>query len=120
MKTFAERLKYARTRAQLSQDSLAGKANITKGAISQWENGVASGCKIDTLFNLADALMVDARWLATGHGEPETTTELPHHLVAAKSLDKLPAEAREPLVKLIQSFANAADERFWRWAKEVS
>lgn len=119
MKTFAERLKHARTRAQLSQDSLAHRAGVTKGAISQWENATASGCKIDTLFNLADALMVDARWLATGHGEPETTTELPHHLQAGKSLDKLPQAARDPLVKLIQAFAEASDERFWKWAKEV-
>lgn len=118
MKTFAERLKYARNRAQMSQDSLAQRAGITKGAISQWENNISSGCKIETLFNLADALMVDARWLATGHGEPETTTELPHHLQAGKALDKLPQEARDPLIKLIQALSTAADERFWRWAKE--
>ena len=120
MKTFAERLKYARNRAQLSQESLANKAGVTKGAISQWENSTSSGCKIETLFALADALMVDARWLATGHGAPETTTELPHHLQAGKALDKLPADAKEPLVKLIKAFAEASDERFWRWAKEVS
>lgn len=119
MKTFAERLKYARTRAQLSQDSLANRAGVTKGAVSQWENQTSTGCKIETLFELADALMVDARWLATGHGEPETTTELPHHLQAGKALDKLPKEAKEPLVKLIQALAEASDERFWKWAKEV-
>ena len=119
MKTFAERLKYARTRAQLSQDSLAQKSGVTKAALSQWENSQSAGCKIDTLFNLADSLMVDARWLATGRGEPETTTELPHHLQAGKSLDKLPLEAKEPLVKLINALALASDERFWKWAKEV-
>lgn len=119
MKTFAERLKHARNRAQLSQDSLAQKTGCTKAAISQWENAASAGCKIDTLFALSDALMVDARWLATGRGEPDTTTELPHHLQAGKSLDKPPQEAREPLVKLINAFAAASDERFWRWAKEV-
>ena len=119
MNTFGERLRYARSRAQMSQDSLSDRVGVTKGAISQWENDVVSGCNVDVLFKLADALLADARWLATGQGEPEVTLEMPKNIEVAKAIDAIPTEAREPLVKLIRAISTAADERFWKWAKEV-
>ena len=120
MSEFGERIKQARTRANLSQESLADKVGLTKGAISQWEVGISQSCKIDTLFLLSDALMVDARWLALGKGEPTLTKEMPHHIQLARAIDAIPKDAREPMVKLIQSIASASEERFWKWAKEVS
>ena len=119
MKTFGERLRHARHRAQISQESLADKIGVTKGAVSQWENDLTQGCKNEVLFGISDVLLTDARWLATGQGEPDLTVEMPHHIALAKAIDRIPKDAREPLVSLIRAMSSAAEERFWRWAKET-
>lgn len=119
MQTFGERLRHARHRAQISQESLADKVSVTKGAVSQWESGLTQGCKNDVLFAISDVLLTDARWLATGQGEPDLTIEMPHHIAPAKAIDRIPKDAREPLVSLIRAMSSAAEERFWRWAKET-
>jgi transcriptional regulator with XRE-family HTH domain len=106
-------------RAQMSMESLADKVGTTKGSVSQWEAGLSSGCRIDVLFAIADTLLVDPRWLATGHGEPATTSELPTHIHLASQIDLIPKAAREPLIDLINSLAKASESRFWEWAKEV-
>jgi DNA-binding XRE family transcriptional regulator len=59
------RLKTCRKRLGLSQQQLAAIIQTSQSCISLWENGV-NGASIAFFFQLADALGVDARWLATG------------------------------------------------------
>ena len=63
------RIKKSRTDKGMTQTELATKADCTKGAVSQWEKGDVINLRIERLFKVADALGVDARWLATGQGE---------------------------------------------------
>jgi ribosome-binding protein aMBF1 (putative translation factor) len=59
------RVKDARRRIGLSQQRLAAMIDTSQSCISLWENGV-NGASVSCFFQLADALQVDARWLATG------------------------------------------------------
>jgi ribosome-binding protein aMBF1 (putative translation factor) len=59
------RVKDARRRIGLSQQRLAAMIDTSQSCISLWENGV-NGASVACFFQLADALQVDARWLATG------------------------------------------------------
>ncbi|HEY2782393.1 MAG TPA: helix-turn-helix transcriptional regulator [Steroidobacteraceae bacterium] len=59
------RLKSCRRRLGMSQQQLAAIIQTSQSCISLWENGV-NGASIAFFFQLADALEVDARWLATG------------------------------------------------------
>ena len=46
----------------------ASGKGLTKGAVSQWENGTIKNIRLDTFFRLADALGLEARYLATEKG----------------------------------------------------
>jgi ribosome-binding protein aMBF1 (putative translation factor) len=59
------RVKEARERIGLSQRRLAAMIETSQSCISLWENGI-NGASVACFFQLADALQVDARWLATG------------------------------------------------------
>ena len=59
------RVKAAREQAGLSQQRLAAMIQTSQSCISLWENGI-NGASVACFFQLADALHVDARWLATG------------------------------------------------------
>lgn len=62
------RILAARKAAGLSQEAIAQKLHITKGAVSQWENGEVQNLRLPNLFALAKVLRVEAQWLATGEG----------------------------------------------------
>ena len=69
MDTLASRLKAARNEAGLSQDELAVKAGMTRGGIGHLETGRRDGST--HLPKIADALGVNALWLAEGKGPKE-------------------------------------------------
>lgn len=83
VKTFPERLLHARTRAGLSQTSLAKKAGVSAGAIGNYEAG-AREMPRDVL-SLASALGVRPEWLTTGKGpmNRELPTSAAHPLSLA-------------------------------------
>lgn len=60
--SMGSRILEARTRKGLTQESLAEKIGVTKGAIANYENSV-SFPKVDILFKLFEALDVDANFL---------------------------------------------------------
>lgn len=60
--SMGSRILEARTRKGLTQESLAEKIGVTKGAIANYENSF-SFPKVDILFKLFDALDVDANFL---------------------------------------------------------
>ena len=118
MDALKDRLKWARHRADISQESLANKCGVTKANISKLEAGLTANCALDTLFHMADILQVDPRWLATGKSQspPEDGPSL--RIDANKALLTLPAELREPILTMIESSAKAAEQRYWQWVKE--
>lgn len=68
MQTFAERCKHARELASLSLAKVADRIGVSTQAVWNYENRPDGGVSVELLFPLADALGVEARWLATGEG----------------------------------------------------
>ena len=64
------RIKRRRLELGWNQETLAGKANCTKGAVSQWETGDVKNLQARRLIKVADALDVEVRWLLSGE-EPK-------------------------------------------------
>lgn len=64
MKTLAERLRQARAVQGMSQQQLADAAQVSQGLISRMEAGEVAESRM--MIRIADALSVDARWLAVG------------------------------------------------------
>lgn len=68
METLAERIAERRRELGLYQADLADAAGVSTAAVSQWERGETKNLKLEHLFAIADALKVQARWLALGQG----------------------------------------------------
>jgi transcriptional regulator with XRE-family HTH domain len=119
MTNLAERLKFARARAKISQESLSHRVGITKANISKIELGLTENCALATLFGMADILGVDARWLATGKQELAPSGDGPTlRFDANKALAELPHDLKDPLLTLIENAAKASEQRYWTWVKE--
>ncbi|VVD74952.1 MULTISPECIES: helix-turn-helix domain-containing protein [Pandoraea] len=71
MYTLAERLRWARTKAGLSQEQLGTKAGVTQSTIGNLESGTRSTAR--RLPQIAEVLGVNALWLAEGKG-PQTSS----------------------------------------------
>jgi transcriptional regulator with XRE-family HTH domain len=75
---FSDRLRHARKLRGLSQAALARACGLSQGAIANYESKSRRNAK--EIFRLAEALQVNALWLALGTGpmdapeEPETST----------------------------------------------
>ena len=65
--SLALRLKQSRAQARISQRELAKQSGLSQQLISKLENGLVESTA--EVFRLAEALRIDARWLATGKGE---------------------------------------------------
>lgn len=53
-----QRIRHARTNAGLTTDQLADRVGVTRGAVSQWEAGIAAPAA-DKQLKLASALRLD-------------------------------------------------------------
>lgn len=73
MNTFADRLRYTRRLRGLTQAELAKAARVSQGAIGNYERGLRRSAQ--SIFKIAEALGVNARWLDQGTGpmEPDPT-----------------------------------------------
>jgi transcriptional regulator with XRE-family HTH domain len=71
METVGARLKRARLRRVISQADLAERSGVREVTISRIENDRYGPPRLGTIRKLADALRVDAFWLATGEGDSE-------------------------------------------------
>ncbi|WP_321799744.1 helix-turn-helix transcriptional regulator [Burkholderia sp. BCC1988] len=69
MYTLADRLKWARTQAHLSQEQLGDKAGVSQSTIGNLEAGTRQSAR--RLPQIAAALGVDSLWLAEGKGKPQ-------------------------------------------------
>ena len=67
MKTIGERMAYARKEKKLNQEDLANHLNVTRGSISQYENGIIDP-SLENLDQTAKLMDVSFEWLAFGRG----------------------------------------------------
>jgi transcriptional regulator with XRE-family HTH domain len=64
--TFGKRLKYARSRARLTQNALATRSGLNSRHVAHLEQGLYRMPRFSTVDRLASALGVDANWLHYG------------------------------------------------------
>ncbi|KAF1695719.1 helix-turn-helix transcriptional regulator [Pseudoxanthomonas koreensis] len=62
------RIRVARQRARLSQEALAARLGVTRGAVANWECSVGALPASSRLERLAQVTGVCFEWLATGRG----------------------------------------------------
>ena len=69
------RIRIARQRARLSQEALAARMGVTRGAVANWECSVGALPASSRLELLAQVTGVCFEWLATGRGPIAFPTE---------------------------------------------
>lgn len=106
--TLSERLVDAMEMAGISNAELARLVGVTRSAVTHWVNGTSPNIRPEHLFRVADALNVEARWLAIGDG-PRSRQRLSAQ--QSKLLDAyhhLPPDAREAVAVLMFGIADKA------------
>ncbi len=97
--TLGNRIAYLRKEQKLSQEALAERMNVSRQAVSKWENDLSTP-DMDNLILLAQILEVDVEYLATGvlmeDMEPESIPETP----APPSAEK-PKRDHKKLLKVL-------------------
>lgn len=94
---FSERFRWARARAEVTQQQIADRCGISNRTISAWERGQADGILAENLYCVADFLQVNPRWLATGQESPERESAL------GDAFAELPADQQQIVRTLISS-----------------
>lgn len=84
------------------QAALARRVGVSKQTVGDWLVGRSVNIRPDNLFDLADVLRVEARWLATGKG-PKRLPAQPSrsYLDAALKLEHMPTGKRNAFLLLI-------------------
>lgn len=99
MYTLADRLKWARLRAGLSQEQLGDKAGVSQSTIGNLEAGTRNSAR--RLPQIADILGVSALWLAEGEGKPTPDPD------TEASYDSTVSSASGPAKTLIDAILRA-------------
>ena len=79
----ADRIRVARRRANLSQESLAKAVGVQRSAATQWESSNGKRPTVNHLARIAEVTSVQFEWLATGRGQPTRGMPDPSDDVAA-------------------------------------
>ncbi len=111
--TFADRLLFARNMRRLTQAELARACGMSQSAIANYENGSRRSPK--SIFALADALQVQAQWLAEGKGGMEAPPyNAPHPAGSAKQPPHPAHTLSEPLPILAPwPFPKISPDTYW-------
>ena len=94
MSNIAERIIHARKKRGLSQELLAERMHISRGACGHWERGKALP-STEHITKLAEILNVRIDWLITGHGEMEPIHQIQESQAPAYSIAMNDDETRE-------------------------
>ena len=101
--TIGERIAHLRIKQNMSQVQLAKLLDVTRQAVSKWENDQTAPDTIK-LIQLADLLDTDVEYLATGRMRPPlvvTTTETIEKIVEKPVIKTVERVVEKPIVKLI-------------------
>ncbi|MBT8141872.1 MAG: helix-turn-helix domain-containing protein [Gammaproteobacteria bacterium] len=88
MKSIGERMAYARKEKKLNQKDLATHLGVTRGSISQYENGIIEP-SLENLDRTARFLDVSFEWLAFGRGLQDRSANTGNYEVLAKNDHRL-------------------------------
>lgn len=69
MSLLAQRIRQARRSASLTQAQLAGKVQVDRSAVAQWERKEGSHPSAENLIKIALVTETNFDWLATGRGK---------------------------------------------------
>lgn len=81
MPTVDQRIRRARAMAGLTQQGLAERIGVQRGAVAQWESPTGCMPSMEHMVAIATVTSTSLEWLGTGRGEPR------------KGLDVVPADA---------------------------
>ncbi|WP_157384049.1 helix-turn-helix domain-containing protein [Burkholderia glumae] len=98
---FSERLAECRNRAAMTQRALADASRLNQTKIANYESGRNKG-DLSEVFSLADALGVDARWLATGEAPRPKVADVD----VARAID--PDRVAKGIYRMISAFFEVA------------
>lgn len=95
MTSLPQRIRRARTRAGLSQTSLATRIGIKRSAVTQWEHPHGTKPSVEHLIRIATETGTGFEWLATGRGPSEfdSLSAAPALLMDDYAGDELEAKA---------------------------
>lgn len=92
MESFAERFKYLRNMARLSQSEFAQIIQLSQGRLSDIERG-KNKPSADTLVAVADFFNISAAWLLQGTGKPPTQVHpSPHPAAPVNPETEMPSQ----------------------------
>lgn len=101
---------YAAAKADgLSQAELARRVGVSKQAVGDWLKGRVTEIRPDNLYALADALQVEARWLATGKGSRKGLILTPEQRRMLQSYLRLPPTQQATIRLLVDQIADERD-----------
>jgi transcriptional regulator with XRE-family HTH domain len=66
METMGDRIRTLREARRLTQEQLGKEVGVSKGAVSQWENGSTKNIKLGTFLALLGVLRTDYEYLIYG------------------------------------------------------
>jgi transcriptional regulator with XRE-family HTH domain len=85
--------------ADMSVRSVSLAAGLSDSALHKFLSGATESITLKTVDKLAEALKVDARWLAYGEGDPELATNV------SKLFDRIAEEDRAAAIRMLESLA---------------
>lgn len=106
MNTLAERLKFSRERAGLTQQQVAEKTGMSQPTYFKVEKGITK--RTTYLTELANLFGVSPTWLATGKGEPEPSAIFDNNVEIVK-INKI-----APVINVVQAgkFTHIGDNSY--------
>jgi transcriptional regulator with XRE-family HTH domain len=102
MVTLGDRIKFIRTKKNISQQELADILNVNRSAISLYETNRKSPSRENT-YKIATALGVSIDYLLGLQTDPSFQTDNIHSETAQlmKRLDNMPSETKQTIINLI-------------------
>jgi len=94
-----KRIAHARKTAGLKPAELARRVGVSKGAVSQWEDGTVKDLRLPNLFAIEDATGFSARWIALEEG-PERISDL-HPATLGERVDELDYSGMARLLRVV-------------------
>ncbi len=106
--TLAERVKFARQKAELSQAQLAAQIGIAQPSLHDIESGRTSSLRSSTLFRMAHVLGQTPEWLADNVGILTNSERAPFSKdenTLLESFCKLTAAEKKIVIRMVRALA---------------